>query len=166
MRRRISSAAESTTATPARSSAPRPVFGSALFINRPATTGLAPKQTGTVSMCAISSRRGPGIVPGSFTIKLPTFPLRGVRLWALSNTIASGGQPASRSQRQIRSATSFSCPETPGMLSKSSTTRRAAARSGTGGTRSWALAVAAVVQALSFWGAVFFRALAARLVVD
>ena len=46
------------TATPARSSAPKPVCLSAETIVFPLRTGLAPTQIGTVSMWAISNRRG------------------------------------------------------------------------------------------------------------
>ena len=130
---RICTAVASTTATPARSSPPRPVVGSALLITLPATTGFAPRQTGTVSMWAISSRRGPGSVPGSCTIRLPVLPFTGVLVCAESKAIAPAGQPASRSHFTIRSAIAFSSPDTPGIASRSRTIARAVARSA-GGT--------------------------------
>lgn len=95
----------STTPQPARSSAPKPVAGLPLLTTSPFTTGLVPSQTGTVSMCAISSRRGARCVPGSLTIRLPHAPFRGVLVLALSNAMAEAGQPAARSFRRMVSAT-------------------------------------------------------------
>ena len=59
------------TATPARSSAPRPVFGFAERIRSPCRCGWQPTQIGTVSKCADSIRRGARTVPGKERIRLP-----------------------------------------------------------------------------------------------
>ena len=48
---------------------------------------------GTVSRWAINSRRGPRIVPGNFTIRLPQSPPSGLRLGAVSSTMAEAGMP-------------------------------------------------------------------------
>ena len=119
--RNISRAVVSTTAQPERSSAPSPVAGLPLFTTLPLTTGLVPSQTGTVSMCAISKRRGPGTVPGSLTMRLPQLPFSGVLVCDLSNEITLAGHPAASSLLRIASATWFSWPEIPGIASRSST---------------------------------------------
>ena len=75
------------TATPARSSAPSPVAGSAEWTKSFLRTGREPTQIGTVSMWAISSRRGPRSVPGSLNTRLPHWPASGVSRLALSLAI-------------------------------------------------------------------------------
>ncbi len=119
MFRSISIAAANVTATPARLSAPKPVVGSADRTMRPVFLGLHPTQIGTVSMCAVSIRRGDLIVPGILTIKFPTSPLIGVFLCALSNRIQASFAPADFNWSQMNRAHAPSSPLFPGIASSS-----------------------------------------------
>ena len=73
-----------STAAPDRSSAPKPVAGSAETTRLPLRTGREPTQIGTVSTCAESMRRGPRTVPGSLRTRFPVWPATGVRRWTSS----------------------------------------------------------------------------------
>ena len=123
---RISRAAVSTTLAPARSSPPRAVVGFFGRMIEPSRTGSQPTQSGTVSMCAIISRRGPRTVPGSLQIRLPTCPPIRLFLWAESVVIAEARTPASRSFFVMNAETAFSSPLFPGMAIISVTRRTAA----------------------------------------
>ena len=110
LRWRTSNAVDNTSATPERSSAPRAVVFSAGTIRLPRRTGLAPTHSGTVSIWAIISRRGPRCVPGRRQTRLPTSPPRGLRRWAWSDSIVPSGAPTRRSCSVMNSTTFPSCP--------------------------------------------------------
>src|SRR5262249_18397381 len=75
--------------------------------------GFAPAQSGTVSRCVENSNRGPLMVPGSSTSKLPVSVGRGIRLFTVSKRIAEAGTPTACSSSDTAFAIAASWPVTP-----------------------------------------------------
>ena len=115
----------STATTPERLSAPSPLLRFPDTSESPRRIGRQPTASGTVSRWAISSRREPGIVPGSLTIRLPVSPPAGDFLCAVSVVMAAAGMPAARSRRRRSAAMAASWQLGPGIRIKAVTKSRA-----------------------------------------